>query len=196
MDTTIFKVLFLISATRKNKQGLVPLICRITYHGKRKQFATGLFINPDHWDSKKQITEPPNKENDFINTQLSLVKVKINQAFLFLQVNEQLFDVEDIYLQYKGENTKSTKTLMEVFDLHNLRMKKLIGIEYMQSTYSKFLEAKNHTANFIKHKYHKNDILLEAIKLNFLTAHSPGYSVGILPSEENIPIRTPDFLAR
>ncbi len=59
--------------------------------------------------------------------------------------------------------------LMEVFNLHNLRMKKLTGIEYTQSTYSKFIEAKNHTANFIKFQYKKNDMLLESIKPNFLT---------------------------
>ncbi|MCX2678913.1 Arm DNA-binding domain-containing protein [Galbibacter sp. EGI 63066] len=41
-----------MSATRKNKKGETPLIYRITYEGKRKQFATGLFINPDHWHSK------------------------------------------------------------------------------------------------------------------------------------------------
>jgi len=168
MEPNTIKVLFLISATRINQQGLVPLICRITYKRKRKQFATGFFIKPENWHSKQQLAKPPTKDNEYINTQLSLIKANINQAFLVLQVNENVFDVEDIYLQYKGKNVKSSKTLMEVFELHNSRMKKLIGIEYTNSTYRKFIEAKTHTANFIKHQYNKNDILLEAIKMNFL----------------------------
>ena len=53
MKTYTLKILFLISTTRKNKKGLAPLICRITHEGKRKQFATGLFINPDYWHSKQ-----------------------------------------------------------------------------------------------------------------------------------------------
>lgn len=168
MKTYTLKILFLISATRKNKKGLVPLICRITHEGKRKQFATGLFINPDYWHSKQQVAKPPNEENNFINTQISLIKQKINQAFLFLQVNQPNFDAEDIYLLYLGENTKLSKTLLEVFEMHNSRMEKLIGIEYTQSTYNKFVQVKIHTTAFIKFQYKKSDILLESIKMNFL----------------------------
>jgi hypothetical protein len=40
MDAKNLKTLFVISATRKNKKGLVPIICRITYQGKRNPFAT------------------------------------------------------------------------------------------------------------------------------------------------------------
>ena len=109
MTTRKLKILFVISKSRINKKGLVPVVCRIIYLGKRKPFSTGLFINPDYWNSKKQKAIPPNKDNDFINTQLSLIKQDINQAFLFLQVNNDRFDVEDIYLQYKGENIKTRK---------------------------------------------------------------------------------------
>src|SRR5687768_4312679 len=103
MSITSIKILFLISATRLNKSGLVPLICRITYQQQRKNFNTGLFINPKHWHSKLQKAKPPNDENDFINNELSLIKNKINQAFLFLQVQESEFTVEDIYAQYVGK---------------------------------------------------------------------------------------------
>jgi hypothetical protein len=57
---------------------------------------------------------------------LNRVKQKINQAFLLLKVNSNVFDVEDIYLQYAGKNIKANKTLLEIFELHNSRMKKLI----------------------------------------------------------------------
>ena len=77
------KILFLISATRINKKGLVPLICRITHLGKRKPFSTGLFINPKNWSSAKQQALPLNTENTQINTQLSLIKQENNQAFSF-----------------------------------------------------------------------------------------------------------------
>ncbi|HEX8563266.1 MAG TPA: Arm DNA-binding domain-containing protein [Flavobacterium sp.] len=96
MNGNIFKILFVISATRKNKKGLAPIICRITYLGQRKPFATGLFINPKNWHNKFQLAKPPNEENTFINKELSLIKNKINQAFLFLQVHGLDFDVRDI----------------------------------------------------------------------------------------------------
>ncbi|WP_449400517.1 Arm DNA-binding domain-containing protein [Chryseobacterium wanjuense] len=84
-------------------------MCRLTFQGDRKAFSTGLFINPNCWNSKQQKAKPPNDENTFINSQLSLIKNEINQAFLFLQVNEETFDVEDVFLQYKGKFPKRTK---------------------------------------------------------------------------------------
>ncbi len=168
MTTQSIKILFVISATRKNKKGLVPLVCRITYLGKRKPFATGLFINPNNWDSNLQLSKPPNEVNNQINTQLSLIKQEINQAFLFLQVQKEQFDVDDIYLKYKGEDVKQAKTLMEVFTLHNKKMESLIGIEYTKSTYSKFSEAKQHTEDFLFYQFKKRNILLEEISLKFL----------------------------
>ena len=56
--------------------------CRITYDYEKKEFS-GVFIEPKYWDAKKQLAKPPNDENSFINTELSLIKNKINQAFYF-----------------------------------------------------------------------------------------------------------------
>lgn len=168
MTTQPIKILFVISATRKNKKGLVPLVCRITYLGKRKPFATGIFVNPDNWNNTLQKVVPPDVDNTQINTQLSLIKQEINQAFLFLQVQNDDFDVDDIYLKYKGEDVKPAKSLMEVFELHNSRMEKLIGKEYSKSTHSKFIEAKQHTEDFLYYTTKKRNIQLEDISLKFL----------------------------
>jgi len=126
MTTQLFRILFVISGTRINKKGLVPVICRITYSGERKPFSTGLFVNPKSWFSDKQQAKPPNEENNYINTQISLIKNKINQAYLFLQVQQDSFDVEDIYLQYKGENLIAKKSILTLFQEHNDKVEKLI----------------------------------------------------------------------
>lgn len=168
MNINKISVLFYADKAKLNKQNKTPIKCRLTFLGKRKTFSTGLFINPDNWQSKLQKAHPPDADNNYINTQISLVSQKINEAFLFLQVSNTEFDVADIYLQYKGENVKAHKTLLEVFKLHNERMNRLIDVEYTKSTYSKFIEAQKHTKNFIKYQYGKNDMLLESIKMNFL----------------------------
>ena len=103
-------ILFYIRKSKINSKGRCPLTCRITYELERKEFSTGLFINPKNWSSAKQQAFPLNIENTQINTQLSLIKQEINQAFLFLQVGEKSFDVEDIFRQYKGEPSIWGKT--------------------------------------------------------------------------------------
>ncbi|MDB0600280.1 site-specific integrase [Tenacibaculum maritimum] len=168
MKTYKLRILLVIALNRIKKNNQAPIYCRITYNKKRKQFSTGIYIDSSSWDREKQLIKDFEKNNSEYNTRLSLIKQKINQAFLLLEVNSGEYDVEDIYLQYAGKNIKASKTLLEVFELHNSRMNKLIDIEYSKSTYIKFIEAKNHTSNFIKFQYNKNDILLESISSNFL----------------------------
>ena len=162
------KILFYIRKSKINSKNLCPLTCRITVNNFRKEFSPGLFVNPDNWNASKQKAFPSNTDHNQLNTQLSLIKQEINQAFLLLQVQQEVFDVEDIYLKYKGEDIKTEKTLIEVYTLHNERMKKLIGIEYSQSTYKKFEESKNHVKSFIRHNTQKSNILLKKINMKFL----------------------------
>jgi len=80
--------------SKSNKIGKTVIKCRLTFNKKRKEFSTGLFINPEHWNSKQQLVKPPEPDSEIINTQLSLIKTKINRAFLLLQVKENSFNVE------------------------------------------------------------------------------------------------------
>lgn len=96
---------FIVALNRINNEGKTSISCRITYLKIRNQFSTGLFINPKHWNRKHQKAEPPNDENEFINSQLSLIKSKINKAFLLLQIQESSFTVIDIYTLYKGKKS-------------------------------------------------------------------------------------------
>ena len=163
------KILFYIRRAKKNANNLCPLTCRITYEFQRKEFSTGIFMNPDYWNASKQKAHPPNKENKQINTQLSLIKQDINQAFLFLQVQEKNFDVDDIYRQYKGENIKEDKSIMEIFNLHIAKQEKLIGISTTRVSVRKFYQTKTHVKNFIKWKFNKPDYLLNDMKMSFIT---------------------------
>ncbi len=168
MELLKLTIRFIIAKNKTRTDNKAPLFCRLTFNKKRKQFATGLFVSSKSWDSKKQLVKPLEEEYTYINTQLTLIKQKLQQASLLLQVKEDVFDVEDIFLVYKGENINKEKTLMEVFKTHNENMSKLIGKEYTKSTYYKFKEAKNHLSNFLKFKYKRNDILLSKITLKFL----------------------------
>lgn len=148
--------------------GKCPIRCRITYHKNRKIFSTGLFLNPDYWNSKKQKVYPSNEDNDFINTQISLIRQKLNQAFLVLQIKDEPFAVEDVYLQYKGKTLKKELGTVEYFEQFLERLQKLIGIEIKQVTWNKYSYIKTDTIAFIKWKYHKKDIQLRDLDMAFI----------------------------
>ncbi len=162
------KVTFILSKNRLNSAGKCPIRCRITYLKKRVEFATGLFINPSQWYSKLQLAKPPNDENTYINNQLSLIKNKINQAFLFLQIQGNVFSAEDIYGQYKGQPARQNKEVIEYFEEYLLKNKKLIGIEIKQITWNKFSYICNDVKDFIKWKFEKNDMPLKNLDYSFI----------------------------
>jgi len=169
MNIINIKILFLLNKVKLTSQGKAPIRCRITFLGTRKIFSTGLFINPKYWVSANQIAKPPNSENNHINTQLSLIKSKINQAFLFLQVQQKDFSVEDIYNQYAGVTLNVDKSLMDIFDLHIKKQEKLIGIETTKVSVAKFYQTQKHLKTFIWDKFHKKDYLLKDLKPIFIS---------------------------
>ncbi|MEZ4858418.1 MAG: Arm DNA-binding domain-containing protein [Flavobacteriaceae bacterium] len=71
-------ILFLLNKAKNNLMGLCPVKCRITFLKKRKEFSTGLFINPENWNSKRQLVVPPEPEITYANNQLSLIRQKLN----------------------------------------------------------------------------------------------------------------------
>ena len=161
-------ILFLLYKAKTNSTGKCPVRCRLTYNNKRKEFSTGVFINPNNWLSKQQEIKPDEPNADLIETQLSLIRTKLSQAFLFLQVKGTNFNVDDIYKQYKGETPKKEFGVMEVYNLHSARIKKLIGIDIQMVTYQRYLESGVHLQSFIKHKFKAKDIQLKALKSSFI----------------------------
>ena len=168
MNNNKLIILFLLQKARLNKQNKCPIRCRVTYLSERKEFSLGLFINPINWDSRKQLAKPPNDENNFINTELSLIKNKINQAFLFLQVQGIEFDAEDIYKQYKGESTQKQVGIVEFYSSYLERLKKMIGKDFKLSTWEKFNEILPAIKDYIFYKYQKKDISLNKLDYNFI----------------------------
>lgn len=152
-----------------NGSSKCPLTCRITYNYERKEFSTGLFINSRHWDNSNQKAKPPNDDNDIINSKLSLIKSKINRAFLLLQVKEELFDVNDIYNQYKGKTLAKQYGVVEYYKIYLERLTKLIGIEIKQATWNKFNYIKEDVSEFIKFSYKKSDFKLKDLDFNFIS---------------------------
>lgn len=163
------KILFYIRRAKINANNQCPLTCRITNELERKEFSTGIFINPDYWNASKQKAHPPNKGNNQVNTQLSLIKQEINQAFLFLQVQDKEFSVDDIYSQFKGENVKLDKSIKEMFHLHITKQEKLIGISTTKVSVAKFYQTQAHVLSFIKKKYNRSDYLLKDMTMAFIT---------------------------
>lgn len=168
MKSNGLSILFLIIKSKTNKKGQCPIRCRITFRGRRKVFSISQMVYPKNWDSKNQIVNS-SKEDSIINNHLEVIRYKIQESYLKLKVQNESLTVEDIYNDYKGFSLQKEKGVIEVFHLHNEHMKKLVGIDIKQVTYSKYLESKKHLEDFIIWKNKKKDIEINSLKPVFLT---------------------------
>jgi integrase/recombinase XerD len=55
---------------------------------KRKQFATGEFVKPAEWNSKRQKAISYSIESQQLNTQLEIIAANIKKEYLKLQLSE------------------------------------------------------------------------------------------------------------
>lgn len=168
MNIKNFSILFVIKLNKKNKKGLCPINCRITYKKRRKEFSTGEFIKPTDWYAKKQKAISKSIENEQLNLQLQIIAANIKKEYLKLQLAENEFTIEDIFQHYLGKPTHHETYLIAYFNDFLKKKKKLIGIDIELATWKKYYYACEQVQSFIKWKYKKNDYLLEDLKPQLL----------------------------
>src|SRR5690606_18482152 len=159
---------FIIYSSKLNKQGVCPIYLRLTYTKKRTQSSAGQFVNPDDWNSKKQLAVSNSKNNSILNAELALVKSKLEKAHLKLQLEDIDFTVDDILLKYLNKKIKKEDGVVSYFKKYLAKQEKLIGRDIQQATWNKFNYVCNHVASFIYSKYKKKDYPLEKLNQQFL----------------------------
>lgn len=168
MNHEKISILFVISTNKTNLKGLCPINCRITLHKERKQFSTGLFINPNYWENKLQKVNIQDTNYKFINKQIEQIQLKINNIVMLLQIQNGEFTLDNIYNLFKGIEIKKEEHILSYYKRYLSRLKKLIGSEIKENTYSKFVYVSNHLESFLKSRYKKSDYPLKELNLQFL----------------------------
>ena len=161
-------ILFVISPTKINQKGLCPLNCRITLNKERKQFTTGLFVNPIYWENKLQKVNSQDTNYTFINAQIEQIKIKINNIVLVFQLQNGDCTLDNIYNKYIGKEIKKKEYILSYYKQYLSKIKKLTGIQIKDNTYHKFVYVGNHLESFLKWKFKKTDYPLEELNLQFL----------------------------
>ncbi|MDW5289458.1 site-specific integrase [Formosa sp. PL04] len=168
MQQQTMKVLFVIKKDKTNSKGICPIKCRVTYLKKRREFSTGQFVNPEHWNSKSQKVTSQDPNSNILNGELLIIQQKLKKVYLNIQLNSIDFNAEDICDSYFGRNIKLEDTVVNTFKRYLKKLDKLEGKEIKQSTINKFQYVCNDVESFVYAKYKKKDIPLGSLSLQFL----------------------------
>jgi site-specific recombinase XerD len=64
------------------KNGKFPVLCRVTVNKKRIELVTKIYLLPDHWNQKLQISQGLDDLSDLYNMKLNHIRVKLETIYL------------------------------------------------------------------------------------------------------------------
>lgn len=161
-----FKVLFYVNGS-KEKNGIVPIMGRVTINGSVAQFSCKQSIHKDLWDVKGNRAKGKSKESRDINLALDNIKAQIIKHYQRISDREAYVTAEMVRNAYQGIGTEY-ETLLCAFDKDNESFKKRIGIDRAASSYKVRVRSRNHLAAFIKKCYKRSDISMLELTPDFI----------------------------
>ena len=167
MKRATFNVLFYIKRTKKLKDGTAPVYARLTVNGLRVEFALQKSIDEQRWNKEKGCIMGNKSDAKKFNSYLDLVKNRLYGYKLELEQEGNEVSAISIKNAYLGIDNNS-KTILGVFNDHNIRCKGLIGIDIASGTYDRYQACYRHIDRFINHQYSKTDMSISSITPIFI----------------------------
>lgn len=163
-----FSVLFYPRGNDTDKNGNAPIYLRITVNGKRSEFSIKRKVLLGKWNSKAGKVRGTTPDIRELNRYMDTIKVKIYKIQETLLENQELLTADIIKSIYLRKGIKH-KMLLEIFQNHNDKIKRLVGKEFAPGTIERYKTAKKHVADYIKLEYNTIDIPVKDVDYKFIS---------------------------
>ncbi|HLZ16664.1 MAG TPA: Arm DNA-binding domain-containing protein, partial [Cyclobacteriaceae bacterium] len=140
----MIKILFYARKSKTNPSGLTPIYLRVTASGQRFQTATARFVEIENWSQSAGRVIGNSKEAKELNEFLDVLRAKAFDIQKKLITVGSVVSIENFEKQWHGVEEKS-KMLLEVFQTHNDQVKILIGQQYSNATWRRYVTSLDHT---------------------------------------------------
>ena len=166
MARSTFKVLFYANGS-KEKNGIVPIMGRVTINGSVAQFSCKQTIPKALWDAKGNRAKGKSIEARDINHALDNIKAQIIKHYQRISDREAYVTAEMVRNAYQGIGSEY-ETLLGAFDKDNATFQKRVGTDRVKGTYIARVRARNHVAAFIKANYKRSDLSMLELTPDFI----------------------------
>jgi len=161
-----FKILFYANKG-KQKDGIVPIMGRITINGTQCQFSCKHSIPLDMWDVKGNCAKGRSKEALQINRDLDNIKAQIIKHYQHLSDREAFVTAEMVRNSYQGFGSEY-ETLLNAFDKDIASFKKRVGKDRVISTLWAMQLSRKDVASFIESHYRRKNISMLELTPDFI----------------------------
>lgn len=168
MERAIYSVIFYAKKSKRKKNGNLPVYGRITTNGIRSEFVVQGEVNEKDWDFERGCAIGNSKDSRELNSFLELQRVKIREEKIYMEEHKISITASSLRDRYLGKDVKE-KTILELFDDHNDKCKKLSNVDFAPGTVLRYFTCRKHLADFMMIKYKKSDIAIDEIKPMFIS---------------------------
>lgn len=166
MARSTFKVLFYVNGS-KEKNGIVPIMGRVTINGTVAQFSCKQSILKTLWDVKGNKAKGKSVEARNINLALDNIKAQIIKHYQKLSDREAFVTAEMVRNAYQGIGSEY-ETLVRAFDKDCANFLKRVGKDRTIGTYKVMVRSRNYVAAFIKSFYKRTDMSMLELTPDFI----------------------------
>ena len=166
MARSTFKVLFYVNGS-KEKNGIVPIMGRVTINDTVAQFSCKRTIPRELWDVRGNRAKGKSKEAIATNLALDNIKAQIIKHYQRLSDREAFITAEMVRNAYQGLGSEYD-TLLKSFDRDCASLLKRVGKDRSMETYKVMLRARENTARFIRYKYNRSDMSMLELTPDFI----------------------------
>lgn len=152
------------------RDGKVPIYLKITVNKRVAAVSLQATVLPNLWDSAKEKSRAKDKSAIELNNYINSAKAKITTMYRELELDGKLITAQLLKDMYLGnhKNEEVGKTLVEVHSDHNERCRKLLSVEYSQSTIYKFDTSLKYLKEFMSVEMNIEDIPLKDINEDYI----------------------------
>ena len=165
-----FKITFYVNKG-KEKNGVVPVLGRITINGSIAQFSCKQSIDPKLWDTKSNRAIGRSDQSLRVNRTLDNTRAQITKHYQRISDRVSYVNAEMVRNAWLGIGTEY-ETLLSALDKHNEEFAKRTGKDRSRNTLDKYLTVRKHLADFIRSQYRRSDLHLKEITEEFIKGFS------------------------
>lgn len=159
---SIFRVVFYLRSNSLNKEGKASVMIRFYLNNERASLgASGIFVDPEQWDSKNNRLKGRTAEAMKVNLQLENIKEHITSLYKKVEFDEAI-SLDLIKNKYLGKK-EDMSTLFDLFNAYIANQNKLVGLSITAASVRKYDVCKRHMQRFFQEEYKRNDLLIREI---------------------------------
>lgn len=163
-----FGLLFYLKKPKNYEKGEIPIYLRITVDCTPKELSVKRSCDPSRWNPHAGRASGTKENVKTLNNYLETYQAKVFEAKRKLVEENQMVTAAAIKDMLTGVDQRN-KMLIKIFEDYNADVKKLVGIDYSNSTWTKYDRTKRLTQEFIRWKYKTDDIHIKQLDFEFVT---------------------------